>query len=546
MSVFHRPAFHVAGVLVVLLAAHLLTARHSEPFFNNDETKHTLTGVFFADAIHDLPGCLTDPKGYAVRYYCQYPALGLVTWPPLFYLLEGLAMLIFGPHFLVGRLCVAVFAAAALVYVYRFARLMIGHAFALLAILWVGLTPLVFVFSQRVMLEVPTLAFVIAAVFHFEVYLTGSRRRDALLACLLAAAAVLTRFDGVILLPYYILRLLQTWNLRLLLRRPVLASASLALILTVPYYVITIVLYREGLTTSVTQGTGPTDTPFGPGHLIYYFATLPEQAGWPLVAAALGGLVLTMACFRRESGPAFGLMLAVYLTFSPLAELDWRHAIYWLPAVAVCAARPVDWLWGKGWRWMAVGLAVTVSATLMAGTLSLPFRYVFGYSDAMEWVATHKTTDRPILVDGDLAGSLVYHARRHDSARQIWVLRGDKVLYNQFSDPATGYRQYAHTEAEVLELLEKWDPEYVVVEDPQPNFRRVEGAELLQRTLRANAGVGMRFDVVNTIPLRTNYDRYTEPGATLIVYRKRYRNPASTNQIQIELIGLGRSIGAAR
>jgi hypothetical protein len=81
-----------------------------------------MTGVFAADAVRDLPDSLADPKGYAVRYYCQYPALGVISWPPLFYAMEGLAMLALGPHFWVGRVCVAGFAVWVLVSVYRFAR----------------------------------------------------------------------------------------------------------------------------------------------------------------------------------------------------------------------------------------------------------------------------------------------------------------------------------------------------------------------------------------------------------------------------------------
>jgi hypothetical protein len=542
-----RPAVHLAGVLAVLLACHLLTAHRSEPYFNNDEIRHTLTGVFVADAIRDLPASAADPKGYAVRYYCQYPALGLVTWPPLFYAVEGLAMLAFGPHFLVGRLCVVAFAAVAVVYAYRFARLMLNHPLSLLTAVWTGLTPIAFSHSQQVMLEVPTLAFVLMAVVHFEKYLSALRARAALLACACAACATLTRFDGVLVVLYFGIRLLRTWNLKLLLRRPVWLGVGLAALLVVPYYAFTLAVYGSGLSTSATTGTGASDGGFTAANLVYYLATLPEQAGWGLTAAAGVGFVLTLLCHRRESGPAFALLLAVYLLFSPLAELDPRHAIYWLPAVAMCATRPVQWLWGKGWKPAAVLLAVGVSVTAW---IELPhrvaFRYVFGYDEASRRVVEHRTTDRPILVDGELAGNLVYHTRLHDPARRVWVLRADKVLYNQFSDPATGYRQYANTEAEVLALLEKWDPEFVVVEDPPPAFRPVPGSLLLSATLRANSGDGKPFEVVERIPIRSNYDRFSDPGAALTIYRKRHRNPNATSDIQIELVGLGRTVGATR
>ncbi len=546
MNWHRRPTVQVVGLLAVLLAVHLLYARTSEPFFNNDEIKHTLTGVFVADAVHDLPESATNPKEYAVRYYCQYPAIGIVTWPPFFYLTEGLAMLALGPHFWVGRVCVAAFAAVAVVYSYRFARLMLDHPWALLAAAVTGLTPVVFVLSQRVMLEVPTLACVLVAVVHFEKYLTAQRGRDAIFACLLAAAAVLTRFDGVVLLPYFAIRLLRTGHLRLLLRRPVWIGSAVTALLTVPYYILTLKLYGSGIGTAAASGTGADDTGFGWWNLVYYVATLPEQAGWGLTVLAAVGFVLSMACHRRECGPAFGLLLAVYLLFTPLAQLESRHAIYWLPAVAVCAVRPLQWLWAKGWRACAVVVLVALFATVIWHVQDQKYRFVFGYSDAAKWVIDHPTTQRPILVDGELAGSLVYHTRLHDPARRVWVLRADKVVYNQFSDPNSGYRQYAHTEAEVLELLEKWDPEYVVIEDPQPAFHRVEGSELLKQTLTNNSGEGKPFEVAERFPIRSNYDKFTEPGAALVVYRKKHRNPAAATDVQLELVGLGRTVGTTR
>ncbi len=546
MSWYRRPAAHVAGVLAVILAAHLFYGRASEPYFNNDETKHTLTGVFVADALRDLPASAANPKDYTVRYYCQYPALGVVTWPPLFYVVEGLAMLALGPHFWVGRVCVAAFAAVAVVYAYRFARLTLDHPWALLAAAVTGFTPTVFVSSQRVMLEVPTLACVLAAVVHFEHFLTAKRGRDAILACLLVAAATLTRFDGVVLVLYFAIRLFRTRNLALLLRRPVWVGAILASVLTVPYYVFTLTVYGAGLAAAASSGTTPAGNEFGWHTVVFYFTALPDQAGVGVTVAAAVGLLLTVACHRRATGPAFALQMAVYLLFTPLAEHDARHSIYWLPAVAVCAVRPLQTLWEKRWRWCAVAGVLALLVTVVWHVNDQKFRYVFGYSDAARWVIDRHTTDRPILVDGELASSLVYHTRLHDPARRVWVLRADKVVYNQFSDPSTGYRQYAHTEAEVLELLEKGDPEYVIIEDPQPDFHDVPGSELLKRTLANNSGEGKPFEVAERFPLRTNYDRYYEPGATLVVYRKRHRNPAATADVQLELVGLGRTVGTTR
>ncbi len=567
MNLLRQPAVHLAAVLLAVGVLHLATARHSEPYFNNDEVRHTMTGVFAADAVRDLPGSLADPKGYAVRYYCQYPALGVISWPPLFYAVEGLAMLALGPHFWVGRLCVAGFAVWVLVSVYRFARMQFGHLvnpdrkgggvepptdlavgvhaekLSLLAVALTALTPVVFVFSQRVMLEIPTLAFVLAAVVRFEQYLTARRGRDAIFACLLAAGAALTRFDGIVLAVYFGLRLLGTRNLRLLAGRPVVAGVLLALLLTGPYYALTWSVYGSGIATAAGSGTTPDSTGFlRPENFAYYPATLPRQANWVLAPVAAVGLILAVVRHRAAFGPAVTLALSVYLTFTPLAQLDDRHAIYWLPAVATLGVLVVR----EVWRWKRTAGVLLVVALLAAGfweSYRQAFRFMFGYEDAARWMLTHRTTDRPILADGLYSGSVVYHTRLHDPERRVWVLRGDKLVYAMFSDPGSGYKQYARTPAEVLDRLERFDPEFVVVEDPPPDFPPVPGAELLRTTLAANPE---RYEVAEVIPVRTNYDKLADPGTRLVIYRKRHRNPHAATAVEIELIGLGRTVGAER
>ena len=95
-------------------ACQLLWQPASEPFFNGDETRHVMTGVFVRDAI--LEGGITHPKQYAEQYYAQHPALGLLIWPPGFYAVEGLAMLAFGATFEVGRLLVFAYFVVAAAY----------------------------------------------------------------------------------------------------------------------------------------------------------------------------------------------------------------------------------------------------------------------------------------------------------------------------------------------------------------------------------------------------------------------------------------------
>lgn len=539
------PSWLPGAVIGAVVLVHLVASPSPEPFKNNDETRHVMTGVFVRDALHDLPQSATNPKQYAVRYYLQYPALGLLIWPPFFYLVEGAAMAVFGTSYVTARVLVALFAIVAGIYAYRLALRTHGPRVAAFALAFFGFAPLVFDLSRYVLLEVPTLALVLASVFHFERYLGESRARDALLACLLAALAALTRFDGVVLLPYFVLRLAFTWQFRLLARRPVIVGVALAFLLTGPYYLFTWMEYRTGLEAAAGSGTATHSTGFlDARNFVRYPAYIPEQVGWAATTAAAVGLVVSLGKDRSKLGPHLTLMAAVYVMFVPLAEPEPRHAVYWVSAVALFAALGVVAVADRFGKWVALGVgAIVLLGTAYEGTAyeATDHRgwWVRGYQDAAEYVVAHRTTDRPVLMDGVLNGGFIYQVRRADPDRRVVVLRGDKLLYAVLSDPHAGYQEFAKTDAEVLELLHKYDPEFIVVEQPQLFFD-LKAANQLRDVLAAHPH---RFELKHTVPIESNRPRFRD--ARLEVYRKVDRNPNPTPAQELPVLGLGRSVGTA-
>ena len=97
-ALFSRVGLPLLVVLCVA-GAHAFASPWGEPWKNNDETRHVMTGVFFRDALFDWRESAADPRGYAARYYAQYPALGVLVWPPFFYAVEGGAMATFGTDY---------------------------------------------------------------------------------------------------------------------------------------------------------------------------------------------------------------------------------------------------------------------------------------------------------------------------------------------------------------------------------------------------------------------------------------------------------------
>jgi hypothetical protein len=64
-------------------------------------------GVLLLDAVRDLP--ISDPLGYAMRYFAQYPALALNWYLPGFYAVEAVAYAVFGASEAVARAVVLAF-----------------------------------------------------------------------------------------------------------------------------------------------------------------------------------------------------------------------------------------------------------------------------------------------------------------------------------------------------------------------------------------------------------------------------------------------------
>lgn len=539
-----RAAWPAAVVLCGLAALHMIFSPVDEPFKNGDETRHVMSGVFFRDALIDLPASAADPRGYATNYYVQYPALGIIIWPPLFYAVEGLAMSVFGTSYFVARLVVYAFAVVGGVYAYRLFLRTHGRAVAAVALAVLGMAPLVFEHTSYVLLEVPTLALVLGTVFHFERYLSEERGRDAIFACLLAAAAALTRFDGVMLLPFVLLRVAFARRWSMLLRRPVLIGVGVTLLLTVPYYLFTWKVYGAGIRHAATSGTGYQTTSWlDPRNLYLYPAFIPEQIGWGATVAAALGVVVGVWRQWKRSGVYVALLLATFITFVPLAELAARHAIYWVPALALFAARGVLSL-SRLNPWAGL-----VAGGLLLGAVAWegfgPLResgwknlYVCGTDEAAGRVLSKAGGERPILYEGQLNGAFVYHVRRRDPDRRFTVARADKLLYSVYSDPKGGYQEYAESDEAVLALLHRFDPEYVVVEENQVYIETAAG-DRLRRVLRENPA---EYALDETVPFRTNYPNFATNR--LLVYRKLRANPDRARLTELPVLAIGGSVTA--
>ena len=542
MSSPERTASAIAlASILLMLAAQAVVYRPSEPFYNNDENRHVMTGVFFRDVLSDLP--IAHPRDYAIRYYLQYPALGVPLWPPLFYFVEGVFMTLFGTSTLVSKAVVLGFACVACLYLFFLARRTHGAEVAALAVPLLAFGPLFFEFSHQVMLEIPTLALGLGATYHFVRFLDLQRRSDLFAAAILAALAALTRFSAVYLLPVFLFLVIVRRQWAIFRRRDAYLAAGLAILLVAPYYAVTATelgwIYGKLVGGTNVGVTGP---PFSLSGLLFYPSQIPGQIGWFAFLPFAVGLVHAVApSQRRRSLPYLTLAGVIYLVFTPMGIRESRYAIYWVPSLAVFAADGIHFLSGRlrpgrlrAYAYGALGAFVVLGTA--AVSMAKPVSFVRGYEAGARYVVEHTRTSRCCLFDGGLNGNFIYQMRRLDPGRKLWVLRGDKLLYSVLLYAQVGYASTPKNGEDMLATIYKYDPELIVVEEPE-TFGRIEAAERFRALLARHPE---RFRLETTIPVETNDKGFG--NLELKIYRNLIRNPKPSAELEVEMLALRRTI----
>ncbi|MCA9035058.1 MAG: glycosyltransferase family 39 protein, partial [Planctomycetaceae bacterium] len=493
-------------IALLPLGLHVLTQQPVEPVFGGDSNRHVMTSVFFRDFLTDAD--FTDPKGYAERYYEQYPALGLLIWPPLFHGVCGVMMCFLGTSVSVARLLVALSLVSSAWCVYRFTHRIADKQLAMLTTIVFATMPIIFQYGRDVMLEMPAMALILLSVDQFDLWSMTHRPRNLYLAALSASLAALTRFDAAVLLPFYATVLVFRGGWTSLLNRHTVIAVSASLCITGPVYLL---IAKEMGKLHVQQATesvggsidGSVNGFMAFKNLWFYPSSMGEQTGWIVSAVAVLGLILVLrASDKKKYATLLGLVIATYITFTPLAEQRARHGIYWLPSVAFFAAFATDAVARflsrtRGWSPLlttAGAYAALLSTTATAAMYEPTYRVV-GYREAAEFVLEHTEPGDAVFFDGWWDGNFTYFMRHLDPTRSRRVLRGDRILYDFTCIPTTNFESFAESDSEMLKLITDAAPRYVVLEYPQ-FYMHIEKAEQLRRLVHSCPA---QFEPVTTV-----------------------------------------------
>jgi 4-amino-4-deoxy-L-arabinose transferase-like glycosyltransferase len=509
-------------VLAIAMVAILRGIRVGEFSYNVDEAQHAVTGLYAAGLLHDHPA---HPIQYTYQFYAQYPAIGVIHWPPLFYAFEGLSFLLLGPSVVAARLTVLAFTLLGLFAWFDMVRELQNEWTAVLSTALLALLPALLLFEKTVMLEVPCLSLCIAASCCWTRYLLYEKRSTLFWFVGFASAALLTKQNSVYLPLFCLASAFALGRWRLLVKPPVLWSVLSVALIAGPYYIL-VYRFHWQITKMNLTDSGVS----GIAKVVFYWKCLPGQLGWTLLALSLLGLVTSPRWDRRSTTL---LMLtwigSCYVTFTLIGLKDARHTLYWLPPFTYFVAGMLTRMFPRQpLRAVAVAAAAVLLGSSLVAAWSYQRPYVSGYSAAAKAV-TQIAPGGIILYDGDLPGNFIFFLRANDPRRNFLVLR--KALYVYRIEKTWGSEELVHDREGIEDLLRHDGVRFVVVSERMPlNFD-------VQRTLR-DMLLSKQFRLRGRFPIYS----MTQQTDNLLLYENVLWAPPTDKFLTIRMLTLNHDI----
>jgi hypothetical protein len=536
----HLPRFHpwtILLILALLVGLLFLLGPSGNTFSWSDAPRHALNGVFVKDLFAAAP--FGDPAGFAYAYYAKYPALTILFYPPLLYLVSAPFYALFGVSEQTALLVIALHYVAFAWGSWKLFSFWLEKWQALSATVMLAAAPEIAFWGRQVMLEIPSLAFMVWSAVFFTRYRRESSPRWLYLSTALLVLAVYTKLTAGFLAPVYLITLFAERRAALLRDRHAWVTAILAIVALVPLVVLTLKFGQA----NIQSATGIADSLVSRSSLagwIWYLQRLPGQLGWPLVAIAfLGSMSLLWRGRVTGAVPGdtlfWGLWFVLgYLFFSSIDLKEARHSLFILPPVVLAAALALSKLLPAR---VALPACATLAVLVLGQTILMrPVHYVGGYAEAAEFVSRKAARDTAVLFSGYRDGAFVFNMRAREDRRDLSVVRADKLLLSVAVRRELGVKEKELDEAAIAARIDSLGIEYVVA---QPGFWN--DLAVMQRFERVLASD--QFEEVARIPTPANYPAHEKE---LVVYRNRHPVAQGGGQREIELPIIGRTIPAAR
>jgi hypothetical protein len=430
-AVFTLPVAFTGLLLLALILQFLSGTYSAELGGYPDEAAHFTTSLMVHDYLTGgFPG---SPLSFAKHFYVHYPKVGLGHWPPVFYILEALWMLIFSASkssaLAFSAVQTALCAALLGKWISRRSGATAGWLIAVLLIA----VPLIQQHTAMTMVDMMLTLFSMVAAFQFAEFLESGSTRCSTGFWIFAAVAILTKGNAWDLMFVPPVAVLLTGGLRLILMRRFWIPGIFAMIFPAAWQLWTLRMAVQGWT-----GTA------GPAFALHGLAGMASRA-WldfnpVVVLLAIIGIAAALA--RRPLDPGYASMLSLLvavLLFHCLipAGVETRYLIPALPPL-LCFVPPGVTATGRlfrslGFIWLSRPAVPTVlvSICFISITFAVPAKNAWGFEQAATWLGSQPDLQDSVTLltsasDGE--GIAISEIELHEKRPGRYVLRANKLL----------------------------------------------------------------------------------------------------------------------
>jgi hypothetical protein len=500
----------------------------------SDASRHALNGVFILDFAKGMP--FRHPTEFAYDYYRQWPALTILFYPPLFYVVLALTYAVFGVSEASALLVELGFLLLLAWGAYRLSRNWLDPLPSLATTLLLIGAPDLAYWGQQIMLDIPAYAILIWAAEFLVRYMKNESRAGLFAAVVCTVAAVYTKYNAIFFGAVIAIAVLHVRGWRALRDATVLQAAALGGVLLLPAVAIFFVFGHYNLEqAAAVPGSAARWSASG---LTYYARTLPSVLSWPtVVLACLYVLALPFfPALRLPWGDGVllsGWVVSGFIFYSVISLKEPRDILFITYPFALSAVlvveRTVAQLTLR--RIILVVVAVGVGASTL---VTRPPPFVTGMRKAAQVVAQLAPPETNVGFWGTLDGTFIFAMRAYSGRRDLGVVRLDKLLFSNLTVAfERGFTENVMTPEQITDLLFKLHVQYLVIQTGYHDD--LASVKMLEAALASN-----KFTEVERVPMTSNYHF---PFVTqLVIYRLRAQVPRGLVAPQMQIKLLGRSL----
>jgi len=528
-------ALFAAALLVAVLVASRSITDEGAVSLAGDMPRYLMDGVF----LYDFPASGTSwtidgAVTYGQHYFARYPALSLGHLPPLLPISLVPFYALFGVSVFAARVAILTCFLLAVVLLYMLARRLYNDETGGWACLFFASTPIIAMFAQRVLSEMPAIVLVLAALNALMRFRDSGRLSDYVLFVVAAVASLAARQIAVFMFPAYAAALVAAGGWRRLIRRDVMVVTLAGAVLVAVIAFATLVL--SPFNVAVVRGV------LSEGAGLSRWRDVIVSIARAQLLPALGALAaagLIVAVIHRDQRILVSVywiaavLLGVLFVTGPVEPV--RYSILAVPAYCLCAASLADSARPqRGHRSLKAVLLAAVVWQLWLVKDRHPAS-AGGYEEAARFVLADAGAPiaPTVLYSASIdTGYFVFFVRKHDPAHRLVVLRSDKLLTTSLMNRLSTEDRIG-SPAEIYPLLDRYGTKFVVIED------RPSGAMVLD-WLRDELK-GDRF--IERRRLSLDAAAFSLRGVSLVVYEyKAARPPDPDAAIDIKIPVIGREI----